>query len=280
MTQIRAPLFNNGSSGLEVPSSWLRYTCNLADQMLWAHYFLWEAYQVVELVGEDRLRQMRILEPGCGHGVVGCLLSLMGADVTFLDYDDDALSQARKSARDLGVEARIEFVKGDIFSMPLPPHSYDLVWNDGVIEHFEQPVQIVKIMAQMAKPGGQVLVTVPNRWTLHSFLIRPFRRWRKSFAADRWGREKSYSERQLKSLMGEAGLANLRTSTHHLQRALLDDYLFLHPLPQAFAPLAVRLMNIVDALEVKLPLLSKLGFMVAGIGEAPVSDENRRFRVH
>ncbi len=40
--------------------------------------------------------------------------------------------------------------------------SFDVVYSAGVIEHFEDPSRIVRIHAELLKPGGLALITVPN----------------------------------------------------------------------------------------------------------------------
>ena len=224
---------------------------------------------MLELLGAKRVNGLKILEPGCSNGVVGCLFSLMGADVTLIDYSDKELLKAQKYAHELGVRSRIKFIQADLFSMPLPLRTYDLIWNDGVIEHFEDPVAVIKIMAQMARPGGKVLVTAPNKWTLNTLFIRAWRRWRNAYPFDRWGRERSFSEAQLGRMLYLAGLSNVRTSTHHLRRAFFDDYV-VYPLLQgcgALKPWTPFVVNAVDTLEASVPPLAKLGFVAAAVGE-------------
>jgi len=269
MSKITALFLTENGWEAAVPKEWVQYVCTQVEQEFWKHYFLWEAYQLLELLREVEIRDLRVLEPGCGNGVVGSLLSLMGAEVTLLDYSEAQLSKARKCACDLGVETKIKFIKADLFSSPFPTQYYDLVWNDGVIEHFEDPLHVVHVMAGMARPGGNVLVTVPNKWTFNTFFIRPWRRWRNAYPFDRWGWEKSFSESQLRQMLRRAGLQDVRSSTHHFRRAWLDDYL-LHSLLQddkALRAWTPSLINAFDFLEMRVPFLGKLGFIAAAIGK-------------
>ena len=268
MSKISASFLAENRLGRQVPKKWLDYVSASADKNLWKHYYLWEAYQVLELLEGAQIDQLKVLEPGCGDGVVGCLLSLMGAEVTLLDYDRTALAHSRDCARRLGVDSRVRFVQADLFSMPLPPHTFDLVWNDGVVEHFADPVKVVRAMSEMAKPGGRVLVTTPSKWTLHTALIRPWKRWKGNYPFDKWGREQSFSAGQLRGLLQSAGLSGVQSSTHHLRRAVLDDSSVLYLIANRLVrPVAPRLFNMADTLEVRHRSLAKLGFMVAAVGQ-------------
>ena len=254
--------------GNKIPKLWVNYIWHyLMNKSLWTHYFLWEAHQVLELLEDVDLKGLQILEPGCGNGIVGCLLSLMGAKVTLLDYSDEVLNIAKKHAGMLGLENNIRYIKGDLFKMAYD-HEFDLVWNDGVIEHFEHPGQAVKTMIKAAKIGGRVLVTVPAKYTLHTYIIRPYLRARGQFLCDRWGREKSFSEEDMKKLLINSGLGNVKVITSNLRRAFLDDTLIL-PMLRGNAMKTVFgycLFNIFDIIEIRFPFLSKAGFIVAGAG--------------
>jgi 2-polyprenyl-3-methyl-5-hydroxy-6-metoxy-1,4-benzoquinol methylase len=279
-TKIRASFLRDGQLPVALPQEWISYVCHLAQDAAWMHYYLWEAYQVLELFGQKRLDGMKILEPGCGAGVIGGLFALMGAEVTLFDNDSKTLTRAREHSDALGVTSRINFVEGDMFHSPLPKRSFDLVWNDGTIEHFDDPVTVVQLMASMAKPGGRVLVTVPNKWTAHTFVIRPLWRWRNAYTHDRWGKEKSYSETELRHLLEGAGLSDVRTATHHLRRAFVDDRLrILQILTRLCKPAVAAIVNALDAVESTVPGIRKLGFMVGGVGTVRASEDSQSIRL-
>ena len=252
----------------EVPLEWINYVYrNLMNEALWKHYFFWEAYQVLKLSNQGNWHGLSVLEPGCGNGVVGCLLSLLGAKVTLLDYSDEELTEARRHAQALGVESKIRFIQGDIFDMNIP-EKFDIVWNDGVIEHFPDPALVIKNMMKLANPAGRVLVTVPAKYTLHSYLIRPILRRCGKFYWDRWGEEKSYSQNQLKKILIESGLKQVEVITSNLRRAFLDDNLVLPLLEKnkIFKKISFPLFKVFDYIETGLPIFRKAGFVTAGIG--------------
>ena len=103
-----------------------------------------------------------ILDAGCGTGLNSLPLAARGADVTLLDIAPEALAIAKTyfTARQL----KAKYVEGSIFAMPFPDHSFDVVWNTGVIEHFEPDVRkkAVTEMLRVMKPDGVFLTLNPS----------------------------------------------------------------------------------------------------------------------
>lgn len=155
MATIKAEYLIRNKAGYRVPPKWLDYVCGLAAQGIWQHYYLREAYQVLELLGHSSLDGMKILEPGCGGGIVGVLFSLMGADVVLMDNSPKALKEAQKHADHLEAQENITYLLGDLFYMPFQERTFDLVWNDGVIEHFSRPVEVVERIGNDDQAKGE-----------------------------------------------------------------------------------------------------------------------------
>jgi len=104
---------------------------------------------------------LNILEPGCGSGIMSTRLSKQGANIYLLDISTNALKTVawnfnRKNTKPAGS------INGDITCMPLADNSMDVVWNQGVIEHFTDRKPIVKEMFRLVKPGGKIIIFVPG----------------------------------------------------------------------------------------------------------------------
>lgn len=102
-----------------------------------------------------------ILECGSGSGRVSLRMASRGAKITLLDKSPVALGVALRLSRQQSVS--VDLVQSDIFSMPFPDAQFDMVWNAGVLEHFEgaEQIKILKEMKRVCKPGGDVVVIVP-----------------------------------------------------------------------------------------------------------------------
>ncbi|MGO9613100.1 MAG: class I SAM-dependent methyltransferase [Dissulfurispiraceae bacterium] len=103
----------------------------------------------------------KVLEAGCGSGVISAEVATFGADVHLMDISRDALEVARASFFSRDVPG--SFIQGDIFYPPFETETFDLVWNAGVLEHFGEESQSVMIrnIARIIKPGGFFIVFNP-----------------------------------------------------------------------------------------------------------------------
>lgn len=128
--------------------------------------FWWESYydeltkSVNKIILADDLNT--ILEAGSGSGKATLLLNEK-LNKTLLDISPVALEYAKHVANKFEVE-NINFVEGNIFSMPFNNNKFDFVWNIGVIEHYELDdiKSIIKEMVRVCNKSGIVAVGMPN----------------------------------------------------------------------------------------------------------------------
>lgn len=107
-----------------------------------------------------------VLEAGIGSGKFSLAFGWMGYHVTALDCVHEVLAGARQTAVSFGLMAdRVRFVCGDLDQPPLQASTFDVVFNEGVIEHWLGPKERSRLIATMVKlvrPGGTLCVIVPN----------------------------------------------------------------------------------------------------------------------
>jgi len=104
-------------------------------------------------------RKGKIIELGCGGGMMSSRLAKEGYKVSVLDISQNALNVTQKNFDK--INAKGTFIKADLFSMGLKKESYDIVWNQGVIEHFDDIKGSVKAMNDMVKKNGYLVIFVP-----------------------------------------------------------------------------------------------------------------------
>jgi SAM-dependent methyltransferase len=102
-----------------------------------------------------------ILEAGCGTGRISVKLGELGAGITCVDISANALALAKSNSASF--PGKINFVRNSIKSLSFRSSSYDIVWNAGVLEHFDIPEQkqIVAEMLRITKADGRVIILVP-----------------------------------------------------------------------------------------------------------------------
>lgn len=96
----------------------------------------------------------RILDLGCGDGVLTLRLMAAGADVTGLEPDADMAAAAR--AR------RVRVVQGDAHD-PLPDGPYDAVFSNAALHWMRDPVRVLGRVRDVLRPGGR-LVAEQGGW--------------------------------------------------------------------------------------------------------------------
>ena len=108
------------------------------------------------------------IEVGCVPGNWLVYLSKeFGYRVSGIDYSG-RLEYVRENLRLNGIEP-VELFQADIFNF-FPGRCYDLVFSAGFVEHFDEHELVVQKHAELAKPGGLVVIMVPNLTHVHRIL--------------------------------------------------------------------------------------------------------------
>ena len=164
----------------------------------------------------------RILDVGCGSGDLGALLIGDGWAVDGVEPSP----AAAKRAREQGVDAKV----GTIDTVELPPAAYDAIVFHHSLEHVNQPVPALRRAMAALRPGGLLLITVPN-----------FDCWaRRRFGAD-WfhldvpRHRVHFTPDALRTALHQAGLDAVRTWTSTSSSGLVGSLQY-----RAMGGLAVR----------------------------------------
>lgn len=92
---------------------------------------------------------------------MACELAKKGYSVTGVDAASGMVEAATKYAETNGID-NIEFRQTDIVGKTLPAGEYDVVICSSVIEYVEQDVELTQNLVTAIKPGGHILISVPN----------------------------------------------------------------------------------------------------------------------
>lgn len=104
----------------------------------------------------------RILDVGCGGGILSESMARQGAHVLGLDMGKEPLQVARLHALESGVEVAYRQGTVEALAEELPGH-FDVVTCMEMLEHVPDPASVVRACARLAKPGGQLFFSTINR---------------------------------------------------------------------------------------------------------------------
>jgi 2-polyprenyl-6-hydroxyphenyl methylase / 3-demethylubiquinone-9 3-methyltransferase len=109
------------------------------------------------------LAGLRVLDVGCGGGILADSMARKGADVLGIDLASKALKVAQLHA----IEAKTEGVRYQEISAEAlaaeQPGRFDVVTCMEMLEHVPDPASIVRACATLVKPGGHVFFSTINR---------------------------------------------------------------------------------------------------------------------
>jgi len=165
----------------------------------------------------------RVLEVGCGTAMDSCLLAGSRQDVQpfACDLSEKAARVARENARALGIELRT--FAGDLTSLPFEDGWFDLVFSQGVLEHFPDPAPAMREQVRALRPGGALVVDVPQKYNVYT--LRKHQAMRENRWS--WGWETEYSAAELRAWGPRYGLEVAGAVGY--QHGRLVDRLLVHP---------------------------------------------------
>jgi len=115
---------------------------------------------IAELVGG--LKEKRVLDVGCGGGILAESMDGQGAQVTGIDLADKPLKVARLHQLESGAKVDYRLIAAEDMAEEQPA-SFDVVTCMEMLEHVPDPVSIMSACARLAKPDGWVFFSTLNR---------------------------------------------------------------------------------------------------------------------
>ena len=108
------------------------------------------------------LRDKRVIDVGCGGGLLSEGMAALGAEVTGIDLGEKALGVARLHLLESGHQVDYRHSSAEAMAES-EPGRFDVVTCLEMLEHVPDPASIVRACAKLAKPGGQVFFSTINR---------------------------------------------------------------------------------------------------------------------
>ena len=108
------------------------------------------------------LKGKRVLDVGCGGGILSEAMSAAGANVTGIDAGDKPLKVAQMHLLESGLD--VEYRKITVEELAdEQPRAFDVVTCMELLEHVPDPASTVNACARLAKPGGRCFFSTINR---------------------------------------------------------------------------------------------------------------------
>ena len=112
------------------------------------------------ILSVSNIKTGKIFEPGSGGGMTSVKFAKEGFDVTCMDLSENALQKTKSLFKHMALEAK--FTLGDLFHTPIKNEQFNIVFNQGVMEHFRlanlDPSDGVKEMLRVCKEKGHLII--------------------------------------------------------------------------------------------------------------------------
>ena len=129
------------------------------------------------ILSVSNIKKGKIFEPGSGGGMTCAKFATRGFDVTAMDLSENALHKCKNLFKHMALEAK--FALGDLFHIPIKDEQFDLVFNQGVMEHFRlsnlDPSKGMKEMLRVLKKNGTLVILVPAYFSPPFFIYHFFK---------------------------------------------------------------------------------------------------------
>ena len=124
------------------------------NRINWTEEMRSEALEWLEFDVNDK-----VLDVGCGTGFGTRGLLEYTENVYALDQ---SIHQMEKAFEKFGKQDQVTFHMGDAERLPFTNNTFDIIWSSGSIEYWPNPIQGLKEIRRVAKPGGQILIVGPD----------------------------------------------------------------------------------------------------------------------
>ena len=115
------------------------------------------------------LNGKKVVDIGCGGGILAESMAARGAEVTGVDLSEKALGVARLHLYESGQTVNYRHISAEDLAHESPA-SFDVVTCMEMLEHVPDPASTIRACASLVKPGGKVFFSTLNR-NLKAYLL-------------------------------------------------------------------------------------------------------------
>lgn len=119
-----------------------------------------------------------VLDIGCGNGIISRSLGAAGFNVLGVDVSEKAIEKAKM----LNEFSSVRFQVKSAEQLVADGHQYEAIICSEVLEHLQNPDILLKVLRQILKENGVLIVTVPNgKGGREMFVTKPVQKMMKNF---------------------------------------------------------------------------------------------------
>lgn len=105
------------------------------------------------------IRNSRVLDVGCGGGILAESMARLGADVTGLDAEQSVIQVAKQHATQQGILINYQYTAIENFQAP----PFDVITCMEMLEHVDNPALVIEHCFRLLQPGGYLFLSTINR---------------------------------------------------------------------------------------------------------------------
>jgi ubiquinone/menaquinone biosynthesis C-methylase UbiE len=146
-------------------------------------------------------RHRRVLDVGCGTGIMSAKLAASGRQVLGVDLSPAMVREARRKR-----SRNLDFVQGDAEHLPVEDGGFDAVVNLISFHHYPHGDRALAEFHRTLRPSGRLVLVIFDRDSLYIRLAQGVNQWTKPIAGDTW--QKSLNE--VLALANNAGFVRVQ----------------------------------------------------------------------
>lgn len=112
--------------------------------------------------GRAPVQGRRVLDIGCGGGLLAEGMAARGARVMGIDLSEGALKVAKLHLKESGRQVEYRLLSAEALAAEMPA-AFDLVTCMEMLEHVPDPASVIRACATLVRPGGEVVFSTLNR---------------------------------------------------------------------------------------------------------------------
>jgi len=163
------------------------------------------------ILSVSKIKTGKIFEPGSGGGMACAKFAEKGFEITSMDLSSNALQKGISLFKSLSLNAK--FTLGDLFHIPIHDKQFDLVFNQGVMEHFRLAKMDaslgVKEMMRVLKKNGTLVILVPAYFSPLFFVYSFFKMFKLVDKYWPYTDQDFLHKHELREMMEKAGCENV-----------------------------------------------------------------------